>query len=261
MSFKTLVVETNNRIGWIRFNRPEVLNAYNSVVSKELIDVLDNMKNNREARVIVITGSGKAFMSGADISMLRGWMEKLNEGESFDEIIGPFFQPSMLENFPKPVVAAVNGFAFGMGCEIAMGCDIRIAAESARFGQPEIDLGVIPGSGGTQRLPRLIGKSKAMEMILTGKGIKAKEALKLGLVNRVVPDGELENATLEICEILSRKSPVALSLCKEAVIKGYEMTLEEGLKNEIDLFGQSLKTSNASEGVSAFLEKREAQFT
>lgn len=260
MAYEEINVEVKEGVGRIVFNRPKLLNAYNEAMSKELIRAVDELSKNPEARVVVITGNGRAFMAGADINMLEVWSRASGGGEEVAGILGGFFSPSLLEQCPKPVIAAVNGFAFGMGCEVALGCDIRIAAKSARFGQPEILLGIMTGAGGSQRLPRLVGSGKAMEMILTGDPIDADEAFRLGLVNKVVPDEELEQAVSDLVKKLCKKSATALQLSKEAVIAANTMGLDEGVAHELKLFSGIFESDDAREGISAFLEKRKPGF-
>jgi enoyl-CoA hydratase len=260
MDYETLIVEVKDKVGRIVFNRPKVLNAYSEAMSKEFIRAVGELSEDPEARVVVITGSGRAFMAGADVSMLKGWVEAPGGGDEVAGILSQFFSPSLLEKCPKPVIAAVNGIAFGMGCEVLLGCDIRIAAQSAQFGQPEIKLGIMTGAGGSQRLPRLVGMGKAMEMILTGDPIDAEEALRYGLVNKVVPDDELHQAVDEIVGKLLKKSATALRLSKEAVIAAANKGLYEGVAHELKLFSGIFETADAKEGVSAFLEKRKPTF-
>ena len=260
MDYETLIVEVKDKVGRITFNRPKVLNAYSEAMSKDLIRAVGALSKDPDVRVVVITGSGRAFMAGADVSMLKGWTGAPGGGEEVAGILSQYFSPSLLEKCPKPVVAAVNGLAFGMGCEVLLGCDIRIAAQSAQFGQPEIKLGIMTGAGGSQRLPRLVGTGKAMEMILTGDPIDADEALRYGLVNRVVPDDQLEQAVGELVQKLVKKSATALRLSKEAVIASNTKGLYEGVAHELRLFSGIFETEDAKEGVSAFLEKRKPVF-
>ena len=260
MDYETLIVEVKDKVGRIVFNRPKVLNAYSEAMSKEMVRAVDQLSKDPEARVIVITGSGRAFMAGADVSMLKGWTEAPGGAEEVAGILSQYFSPNMLENCPKPVVAAINGIAFGMGCEMLLGCDIRIAAQSAQFGQPEIKLGIMTGAGGSQRLPRLVGTGKAMEMILTGDPIDADEALRYGLVTQVVPDDQLDEAVDAIVGKLLKKSATALRLSKEAVIAANTKGLYDGVAHELKLFSGIFETADAKEGVAAFLEKRKPAF-
>jgi len=260
MDYQQILVEVADGVGRILFNRPELLNAYSEQMSRELKQAVKELSENPDVRVVVVTGNGRAFMAGADINMLKGWAEEPRGKEGVAEILSGFFSPSLFERSPKPFIAAVNGFAFGMGCEVALGCDMRIAAASAQFGQPEIKLGVITGAGGSQRLPRLVGSGKAMEMILTGDPIDAEEALKWGLVNRVVPDEELEQTVSRITGKLCRLSASALKLSKEAVLASHTRGLYDGVAHELDLFAGIFESPDAREGVSAFLEKRKPDF-
>jgi len=260
MEYSQILVEKQGPVGRIVFNRPKLLNAYNEAMSRELLAAVRAFSEDESVRVLVLTGSGRAFMAGADIAMLKTWAEAPGGRQQVASILAGFFSPSLLEKCPKPVVAAVNGMAFGMGCEIALACDIRLAAKSAKFGQPEIQLGIMTGAGGSQRLPRLVGLAKAMEMILTGDPIDADEALRCGLVSRVVPDGELEAAVEEIVGRLLAKSASALRLSKEAVLASTRMGLYEGVAYELELFSSIFETADAKEGITAFLEKRKPSF-
>jgi enoyl-CoA hydratase len=260
MDYEALIVDVKDKVGRIAFNRPKVLNAYSQDMSREMVRAVDQLSKDPEVRVVVITGSGRAFMAGADVSMLKGWTEAPGGAEEVAGILCQYFSPSLLEKCPKPVIAAVNGLALGMGCEILLACDIRIAAQSAQFGQPEIKLGIMTGAGGSQRLPRLVGTGRAMEMILTGDPIGADEALRHGLVNRVVPDDQLEEAVGEMVNKLLKKSATALRLSKEAVVASNAKGLYEGVAHELKLFSGIFDTADAKEGVSAFLEKRKPAF-
>ncbi|MCG6535483.1 MAG: enoyl-CoA hydratase [Syntrophales bacterium LBB04] len=261
MSYETIIVERDNEIGKITFNRPDVLNAYSQTVSREIVRGFKELEAEKSVRVIIFTGAGRAFMAGADINMINNW-SALKDSK---KIVEASSDPTMLrleifEDCPKPIIAAINGFAFGMGCELAMACDFRIAVQSAKLGQPEISIGVIPGGGGTQRLARLIGITKALEMNMTGQPISAEEAYRLGLLNRVVPDYKLWEEVFLFTKHLINLSAEALALCKQAVLKGIQMPLKEGLKLENQLFSQVLLTDDAQEGTSAFLEKRKPRF-
>ena len=255
-----LIVRKMNRVGQIVFNRPSVLNAYNESIAKGLISALSALGNDDEVHVIVITGTGKAFMAGADIPMLIEWNRSLGGIEEAKKFFNELFSPSMIDSCPKPVIAAVNGLAFGEGCEIAMGCDIRIASDTAKFCQPEVNLGLLPGGGGTQRLRRLIGLGRSMEMLLTAKSIDAAQAYDLGLVNQVVPGDKLTHAVDEMCKKLCEKPLSALSLCKKAVLEGFEKSFDRAITYERDLFASALFSENGIEGLKAFLEKRRPNF-
>jgi enoyl-CoA hydratase len=257
MSYETLVHEIRDGISYVTVHRPEKLNALNARVLSELEDCFRALADDSEVRVVILTGAGeKAFVAGADIGELAAlghW-----EGREFARRGQRVF--GQIESLGKPVIAAVNGYALGGGCELAMACTLRIASENARFGQPEVKLGIIPGYGGTQRLARLIGKGRALELITVGDPIPAQEAFRLGLVNQVVPLPELMPA----CEAIARKiianAPLAVKLALEAVNHGTEMALEEGLFLETNLFGLCCTTEDMKEGTRAFLEKRPPQF-
>ena len=259
MSYETVILERNGSIGKLKFNRPEVLNAYNKILSDEIIRGFRELEEDDAVRVIVLTGEGKAFMAGADINMVNGWAD-LGDVGKIKADLGKMLNPNILEDSPKPTIAAVNGLAFGMGCEIAMACDYRIAVESAQFGQPEIKLGIIPGGGGSQRLLRLVGATWALEMISTGDPINAKQAYGIGLINRVVADADLWNEVEAFAGRLTDKSSGALDICKKLVYTGGGMSLREGIDYERDRFCEILLTEDAAEGTQAFLEKRRPDF-
>ena len=257
MGYETLLCEKRNGIAYVTVNRPEKLNALNAKVISELVDSFASLRDDDQIRVVILTGAGeKAFVAGADIAELAtlsslGGQDFALRGQRVFEII---------ENLGKPVIAAVNGYALGGGCELALACTLRIASESARFGQPEVKLGIIPGYGGTQRLARLIGKGRALESILTGDPITAQEAYRIGLVNAVAAPLDL----IPTCEAVARKivanAPLAIKFALEAVNHGLEMTLNEGLFLEANLFGLCCATEDMKEGTRAFLEKRPARF-
>ncbi len=255
-AYETLLLERRERVAIITINRPEKRNALNIQTRREGIRVLDELRADEEIRVVVITGAGeKAFIAGADIAEFAGrtsitQREVMLERSLFNAI----------DTFPKPVIAMINGYCLGGGCELALACDIRIASETASFGQPEINLGIIPGGGGTQRLTRLVGEGKAMELILSGEIVDAKTALAIGLVNHVVPSDQLEAKTTEIANRIAEKSPIALGLAKEAVKIASRSNLDEGLRREVDLFALCFATEDKDEGVKAFLEKRKPVF-
>lgn len=259
MAYETILIERSGPLGKVIFNRPDVLNAYNQTVSSEIIQGFNELAEDPSVRVIVFTGAGRAFMAGADITMINAW-SAMKKPEFIKVSLGSMFTPNMLEDCGKPVIAAINGLAFGMGCEIAMACDYRIAVESAKFGQPEIKIGLIPGAGGTQRLTRLIGLPKALEMVTIGEPINADEALRFGLVNRVVPDGSLWEEVDRFVKRLANLSPLSLALCKKAVLKGSWMPLREAIDYERTLFCDVLLSDDAQEGTKAFIEKRKPSF-
>jgi len=255
MAYKTLIVEIDEHVGVIRLNRPEALNALNSELLTELAHALDDMEKNDRVRAVVLTGSEKAFAAGADIREMAG--------KSFVEAFsGDIFAAAAhdLTRCRKPVIAAVSGYALGGGCELAMMCDFIIAADTAKFGQPEINLGVIAGMGGTQRLTRAVGKSKAMEMHLTGRFMEAEEAERSGLVSRVVPVRRLMVEAMDAARKIAEKSPLAVMAAKEAVNRSFATTLSEGLLHERRLFQSLFATEDQSEGMRAFIEKRTPQF-
>jgi enoyl-CoA hydratase len=255
MAYETLIVEMHDYVSYITLNRPDALNALNLTLLQELCDALEEADANDKVRCIVITGSEKAFAAGADISMMSEksfvdvYTEKLfaNEGERFNKT-------------RKPIIAAVSGYALGGGCELAMMCDFIIAADNAKFGQPEINLGVIAGLGGSQRLPRYVGKAKAMDMHLTGRFMDAAEAERCGLVSRVVPVKKLKEEALAAAVKITEKSLLTAAAAKEAVNAAFETPLAEGLRVERALFYSLFATEDQKEGMAAFLEKREAQF-
>ncbi len=253
---ENVLLERRAPIALITINRPDKLNALNIATRKELADALDELRNDREIRVAVITGAGeKAFVAGADINEFAG--RTAVEQRAVMKARSVF---TAAEDFPKPLIAMINGFCLGGGCELALACDLRIASDRARFGEPEINLGIIPGGGGTQRLTRLIGEGKAMQMILTGEMIDAQEAYRLGLVNEVYPAAELEAKTMELAGKIAEKSPVALAMAKTSVKNAARTNLREGLDQEIDLFALCFSSEDKEEGVRAFLEKRKPKF-
>ena len=247
----------SERIAWVTLNRPDKLNALNNELLKELELIFLNLEEDPEVGVVILTGSGeKAFVAGADISELKDLdsatarVQGLKGQEVFNRI----------ERMPKPVIAAVNGFALGGGCELALACHIRIASENARFGLPEVSLGIIPGYGGTQRLPRLVGKGVALDMILSGDMVGAADALRMGLVSRVMPLTDLKASTEKLAKTILSRGPLALRSALSAVNEGIEMPLARGLEFEASLFGLLANSADMKEGMGAFLEKRPAQF-
>ncbi|TMV70713.1 enoyl-CoA hydratase [Thioclava sp. BHET1] len=255
MAYETLIVEIEDSIALIRLNRPDALNALNSQLLGELADALSAADKNDKVRCIVLTGSEKAFAAGADISEMA---EK-----SFVEVFsGDLFTPETeaLLRVRKPIIAAVSGYALGGGCELAMMCDFIICSDTAKFGQPEINLGIVAGIGGTQRLTRFVGKAKAMDMHLTGRFMDAAEAERSGLVSRVVPAKRLIEEAMIAAEKIAEKSAITTMAVKEAVNRSYETTLREGILFERRLFHALFATEDQKEGMSAFLEKREPQF-
>lgn len=254
--FENILLERRGRVALVTINRPDKLNALNIKTREELANALDELRADAEIRVVVLTGAGeKAFVAGADINEFAG--RTAVQQRAVMKARNIFVTA---EDFPKPLIAMINGFCLGGGCELALSCDIRIASEKARFGQPEINLGIIPGGGGTQRLTRLVGEGKAMQMILTGEMIDAQEALRLGLANEVHPVADLETKTMELASKIAEKSPVALAMAKTAVKAAARTTLRAGLDQEIDLFALCFSSEDKEEGVRAFLEKRKPEF-
>ena len=255
-SYETLLFERRDRVGIITINRPDKRNALNIKTREEGAALLDELRNDASIRVVVITGAGeKAFVAGADIAEFAGRTAMMQR-----DVMTARSLFTAIDTFPKPIIAMINGYCLGGGCELALACDIRIASETASFGQPEINLGIIPGGGGTQRLTRLVGEGKAMELILTGEIIDAKSAYSIGLVNHVFPADLLQVKTMELANRIAEKSPIALGLAKEAVKLASRSTLDEGLRREVDLFALCFSTEDKNEGVSAFLEKRKPEF-
>jgi enoyl-CoA hydratase len=256
--YSSLIVQTEDRICTITINRPDKLNALNKTVIEELSAAIDEVNKSVDIGSAIITGSGqKSFVAGADIS------EFSSLGATGGKALAQKGQDlvfSKIENSSKPIVAAVNGFALGGGCELAMSCHFRIASDNAKFGQPEVNLGLIPGYGGTQRLVQLIGKGRAMELLMTGNMIDANTALQYGLVNYVVTQEELLSKTKAILAIINSKAPLAIAACIKAANAVFDET-KNGLAMEVDLFGQLFDTADAKEGTAAFLEKRKASFT
>lgn len=256
MAFQNLTLEVADRIATLTVNRPDKLNALNDATIAEIGHAFDEMRLDDSIAGIIVTGAGRAFVAGADISELVSQTPVLAKGRS--RAGQDVFR--RIETCPKPVIAAVNGFALGGGCELAMACHIRIASEAARFGQPEAKLGILPGFGGTQRLARLVGKGRAIQLLLTGEMIDAAEAYRIGLVNRVVHAAELMGSAREMMKQILANGPLAVALCIEAVDRGLEMSLDEGLILEANHFGLLSATEDMREGMRAFLDKRTASF-
>jgi enoyl-CoA hydratase len=254
---ETILVEREGRVAILTINRPDKLNALNQQVRDEMLQILAGLETDDAVGVVVITGAGeKAFIAGADIGEFAGrtpfdQRHAMRSPRVFDA----------MAIFPKPVIAMINGFCLGGGCELAMSCDLRIASEKARFGQPEINLGLIPGGSGTQRLPRLVGMGHAMRLILTGDMIGAAEAKEIGLVEMVVPAEELRAKTLELATKIASKSPLTVKVAKESLRASERLSIEDGLAYERDLFCLCFSSADKEEGVKAFLEKRPAAWT
>ena len=255
MAFETIIVDIADDVALITLNRPDALNALNAQMMKELCKALEEADSNDKVRCIVLTGSDKAFAAGADIT-------EMGDQSFVDMYTKNYFaaEVTKFNSTRKPVIAAVAGYALGGGCELAMMCDFIIAADSAKFGQPEINLGVIAGIGGTQRLARYVGKSKAMDMNLTGRFMDAEEAERAGLVSRVVPASKLIKEARKSAEKIAEKSQIATIAAKDAVNRAFETTLAEGVNYERRLFQSLFATEDQKEGMAAFAEKREAQF-
>ncbi len=252
--YSYILVERDENIGIVTLNRPKELNALNNQLVAELADALETFERDETVRCIVITGAGdRAFAAGADI-------KEMSDKSPIDMMLGGFESWGRIRRIRKPMIAAVGGYALGGGCELAMHCDMIVASENARFGQPEINLGVIPGAGGTQRLARTFGKYRAMEMVLTGVPFTAQEMADHNLVNRVVAKGEHLNEALKLAKVVAAKAPIAVQLGKEAVQAAFETSLEEGLDHERKNFFLLFATEDMREGMKAFIEKREAKF-
>jgi enoyl-CoA hydratase len=258
MAFENLLLERGGPVALLTVNRPQVLNALDTPTLDELRRAVLELKADSAVRAIVITGAGeKAFVAGADIRELA--VQRPAQGKEHAQRGQHVFD--LIEHLGKPVIAAINGFALGGGCELAMACTLRLAADTARLGQPEINLGLIPGYAGTQRLPRLVGKGVALELLLTGRQITADEALRIGLVNRVVPAGTLLSDAKALAAELATKAPIATQYVIEAVNRGLEMAFDKAQVHEATLFGLVASTADMREGTAAFLEKRKAVFT
>jgi enoyl-CoA hydratase len=258
MSFDNLLLERDGAVAVLSINRPRVLNALNTQTISELREAVLELKGDAAVRAVILTGAGeRSFVAGADITELANvpgaqLKEYAERGQDVFDLI---------EHMGKPVLAAINGYALGGGCELAMACTLRVAADTAKLGQPEIDLGTIPGFGGTQRLTRLVGKGSALELLLTGRQITADEALRIGLVNRVVPAVDLMGESREMAQALAAKAPVAVRYILESVHRGFDAPFDQAQAMEAALFGVIASTDDMREGTAAFLEKRKARFT
>ena len=254
MELENIIFKKANKIATITLNRPKFLNALCDQLIKEINYILDLLSKDDEVHVVILKGSNKAFAAGADINEMK-------DLKLISHIKKDFIKPwEKISKFKKPIIASVAGYALGGGCEIAMMCDVIIAAENAKFGQPEINLGTIPAAGGTQRLVKSVGKSKAMELVLSGSTISAEEALSFGLVSKVVPIKDLDRETTNLAEDIANKSLPILILAKEAILRSFESTLSEGMINERRLFQSTFELKDRKEGMLAFLEKRSPKF-
>ncbi|MEP6836117.1 MAG: enoyl-CoA hydratase-related protein [Gemmatimonas sp.] len=256
MSYEFLTFAVADRIATITVNRPDKLNALNAATISELGVAIDEARSRNDVGAVILTGAGRAFVAGADISELNGQtpMSATKRSRKGQDVFRKF------ESSPKPTIAAINGFALGGGCELAMSCHMRIASEFAKLGQPEVKLGIVPGYGGTQRLPRLVGRGAALRLLLTGEIIDAKEAFRLGLVDQVVPAAELMDTTTKLLTAMLANAPLALAGCIEILDRGQNVSLEEALRIESDAFGMLSSTEDVREGMQAFLDKRAPVF-
>lgn len=257
MELANVTLEKEGSIAVVTINRPKALNALNSETLKDIETVIDELANDDAIFAVIVTGSGeKAFVAGADITEMKNL--NVMEGRKFGILGNRVFRK--LENLEKPVIAAVNGFALGGGCELSMACDIRIASSKARFGQPEVGLGITPGFGGTQRLARIVGTGMAKEMIYTGKIINAEEALRIGLVNKIVEPDKLMDEARAIANTIAMQAPIAVKLCKSAINRGMQCDIDTAIMYESEAFGECFSTEDQKEGMTAFTEKREKNF-
>jgi enoyl-CoA hydratase len=256
MAYQTIALTVRDRVATVMMNRPDKLNALNDEMIEELGLMVEELRDRTDVGGVILTGAGRAFVAGADISELE------RHGGIAAKALSRRGQLvfNRLEAMPKPVIAAVNGFALGGGCELAMACHVRVASEAAKFGQPEVKLGLIPGYGGTQRLPRLVGKGRALQLLMTGEMIDAAEAFRIGLVNRVVPAGELIKTATDMLEQMLTNAPLALASCIEMANRGYDLSLGDALHMEASTFGLLAATEDMREGTKAFLEKRPPKF-
>jgi len=256
-SYTTIALEQHGHTAILTFNRPNVLNALSTTVATETLDALRSIGSNPEIRVLILTGAGRAFIAGADIAEMEA--KTAAEARIYSELGHTCM--NTLQDLPQPVIAAINGFCLGGGLEVALACDIRIAAESAQFGLPETILGIIPGWGATQRTARLIGTARTKEMIFTGVRIKAAEALDMGLVNRIIPDEELMKTVREMADLMCRQGQTALRHAKNVINRGIDLSLHDALRLEIDTFVECFDTADRREGMQAFIEKRKPVFS
>ena len=256
MEYKNIILQKEDKIAVLTISRPKALNALNTETLKELDLAIDEIANDNDIYAVILTGDGKAFVAGADITEMKE-LDVIG-GRRFGNLGNKVFRK--LETLEKPIIAAVNGFALGGGCELCMACDIRIASVKAKFGQPEVGLGITPGFGGTQRLPRLVGLGMAKELIYTAKIINAEEALRIGLVNKVVQPEELLAEAKALANTIASQAPIAVSLCKAAINKGIQIDIDSALSYEAEIFGACFSTEDQKSGMTAFIEKTEKCF-
>lgn len=261
--FETIIFKNDNGIGTVIFNRPKVFNAYSETMSQELKEVFSIIEKDLSIRVVVLKGNGENFMAGADIHMLNDWLKRAEkEGWiGIKEMLKKHFSPTILETLQQPVIAAIDGMAWGMGSEIALACDFRICTHRASFSQPEITLGIIPGAGASQRLPRIVGKAKAMELIITGNSVNAEDAYRWGLVNSIVSPENLDATVAAFAGKITAKSPLMVKWAKQCVNQVLDHDLLRGIEKELTQFSQTFVTQDSKEGIAAFLEKRKPTFT
>lgn len=258
MELKNIILEKSEHLAIVTINRPKALNALNSETLKDLDIVIEDLEKDNNIYCVILTGSGeKAFVAGADISEMKDLSEE--EGRDFGLLGNKVFR--RLEKLDKPIIAAISGFALGGGCELAMACDIRIASEKAKFAQPEAGLGITPGFGGTQRLARLVGEGKAKELIYTCATIRADEALRIGLVNKVVPLESLMDEAKAMANLIMANAPIAVKLCKDAINRGMQVDIDKAVKIEAGDFGKCFATEDQKEGMTAFMERRDKNFS
>lgn len=256
MTPQKIIIQKQNRIATVTINEPKTLNALNNAILSGLNTAFDELGADPEIRVIILTGAERSFVAGADIQEMAAM--NYAEAKAFGEFGASVFRK--IETCPKPVIAAVNGFALGGGCELALACDIRLASEKAKFGQPEVSLGITPGFSGTQRLARLVGFAKAKELIYTGKVITADDALKIGLVNQLTPPETLMDETRKMAETIAKQAPIAVRNAKQAINDGWDRSISEGIALEVELFARCFQTEDQKQGMQAFLKKEKTEF-
>lgn len=251
-----LIVRQENTIACVQIHQPKTLNALNAAILKALHDTFEQLCSDDSVRVIILTGAERSFVAGADIQAMMSM--NYTEAKAFGKLGASVFRK--IETCSKPVIAAVNGFALGGGCELVLACDIRIASEKAKFGQPEVSLGITPGFSGTQRLTRAVGFAKAKELIYTGKVIGAEEALNIGLINSVVPSESLMEESMQLAQLIAKQAPIAVQNAKKAMNEGWDLSIEQGIDLEIELFARCFETEDQKQGMQAFLKKEKVEF-